>query len=153
MNYEVNRGAGAGNCAPDGLTLEHRGCPPRWKIQAMGFTGALLEGVGEVTTIVAKPQSVFLPKRLSIPSVFTSADVRLVVVRIANQNQSPAAGDQAVETMSEVARDACIWYDLAAAGVDIELDIRNVAGGPLVFTATMFGFVADQRYPGINMAA
>lgn len=108
---------------------------------AIGFgpTTLAASATGDITT---RPQVVFRPERLFIPSDI-AFDIIVLDVKIGQRSQLVAAGALPGAMFSEVSVDVFTHWDTAEVGNDIVLSVQNVnAALSRIFRGAMLGTTA-----------
>jgi len=116
-------------------------CPENQRRFSMSFNQAAVTA-GSTVTISASPQKPFKGDRLIIPSTIgPSFTVLAVIVGTAPQNV--ATGETSAVIYSEVSTNSNVDFYPAFPGINISLQVKNISGGTLDFTATLFGDVIN----------
>lgn len=90
-------------------------------------------------TITSRPQILFRPQRIVIPTALAAFFV-ITDIRIGKDSQLVQATELPAEIFSPVAVGVMLTLDTAQQGCDVSLTVRNTDGAaPHDFRATMFG--------------
>ncbi len=129
----------AGNAVAYGgaLGVQHRDATQA-RLFPLGFV-QLAVAAASTATITSRPQILFRPQRIVIP---TSVGTNFVItdIRIGKDSQLVQATELPAEIFSPVAVGVMLTLDTAQQGCDVSLTVRNTDGAnPHDFRATMFG--------------
>jgi hypothetical protein len=97
---------------------------------------------GAQVTLQARPQVLFRPERLIVPSQI-APNFEIVDLLIGNRTQLVATANTSAEVFSEVAIGTGLLLDTAQPGIDVILVIQNVVGTTEDFRATFLGAVVS----------
>ena len=132
----LQRGGGGGRARRPG---------PRLGPMRSGDSRALLIGFvslnvpgGASVVVSARPQVLFRPTRLVIPSAIASL-FSLDDIKIGNRSQLIAAGPVPGEAFSSTAVNTPLRMDTCQVSMEIILQCANVSSGAADFRAAMFG--------------
>ena len=112
----------------------------RARRMAIGF-GPTVFTTGLTADVTTRPQVVFRPERLFIPSSI-AFDFRVIDVRIGQRSQLVAAGALPGAIFSEVSVDVFTHWDTAEVGNEVVLTVTNTAAASRTFEAAMLGGAA-----------
>jgi len=112
----------------------------RARRMAIGF-GPTVIATTVTADVTTRPQVVFRPERLFIPSSI-AFDFRVVDVRIGQRSQLVAAGALPGAIFSEVSVDVFTHWDTAEVGNEVVLTVTNTAAANRTFEAAMLGGAA-----------
>lgn len=93
---------------------------------------------GATVTVTTRPQVLFRPTRLVVPSAvapsFTIDDIK-----VGNRSQFVAAGPVPAESFSQTAFSTPLKIDTAQISMDLIVQATNISAAPADFRASMFG--------------
>ena len=118
-------------------TMYKKSEPTKANELALGFT-SLAVGAGATANITSRPQVIFRPERLVIPSSI-AANFIVDDIRIGKNSQFTAAGAIPAELFAENAVGVRLKMDTAQISQDIVLSVTNTSAGALDFYAGMIG--------------
>ncbi len=111
--------------------------PNKYFEQPLGFVtkGVLTTAVG---TAISKPQDVFRPTRLSVPSAIVTF-FTIQNIRIGTNSQLVGTTEMPAQVYSELAVGSAFLLGTANVGIDISIDFTNTDTATHDFRAVMFG--------------
>lgn len=114
----------------------------RARRMAIGFGPTALAASSAATDVSTRPQVVFRPERLFIPSDI-AFDIVVVDVKIGQRSQLVAAGALPGAIFSEVSVDVFTHWDTAEVGNEIVITVQNINTAlARTFRACMLGAAA-----------
>ena len=131
-------------CPPQYCAPRHPVCRENQRRFSMSFNQAAVTA-GSTVTISASPQKPFKGDRLIIPSTIGPSFTVLAVI-IGTAPQNVATGETSAVIYSEVSTNSNVDFDPAFPGINISLQVINISGGTLDFTATLFGDVINGQW-------
>jgi hypothetical protein len=111
------------------------------RVQSMGLSRAGIQG-GETVDIIARPQEVFKPRRLIIPSSIAS-NFMIEDVKVGRTSQFVSSGRQPAVAFTELATADNFNLKTCKPGMDIVLKVTNISQDEIDFDSTIIGDVVE----------
>jgi hypothetical protein len=137
--YARARVAAAVAKAAAGATVVRAERPTESRQLPIGFV-SLAVAAGATVTVTTRPQILFRPTRLVIPSL-TAPFFTIDDVKVGNKSQLIASGSIPAESFSQTAFNTPFKMDTCQISMDLIVETTNVDVAPHDFRATMFGDV------------
>jgi hypothetical protein len=93
---------------------------------------------GATVTVVTRPQILFRPTRLVVPSAVAPA-FTIDDIKVGNKSQFVAAGPVPAEAFSQTAFSTPLKIDTAQISMDLIVQATNISAAPADFRASFFG--------------
>lgn len=109
----------------------------------IGFTSGGTVAASGTVIITSRPQILFRPERLIVPSA-VATNFQINDIRVGKNSQLVQASPLPASAFVETAIDTRMTLDTAQEGIDLSLNVTNTdAGAAHAFSALMFGAAID----------
>lgn len=123
----------AGQC-----NISAQSCGPSGRLLLIGFDSVAAVAAGASAIITQRPQVLFQPSRVVIPSTLGGFFI-INDLKIGKNSQFTASGSVSALTFSELAVGVALAMDAAQIAQDIVISVTNIDAAPHRFLATMIG--------------
>ena len=118
--------------------ISAQACGPSGRLLLIGFDSVAAVAAGASAIITQRPQVLFQPSRVVIPSTLGGFFI-INDLKIGKNSQFTASGSVSALTFSELAVGVALAMDAAQIAQDIVISVTNIDAAPHRFLATMIG--------------